>query len=145
MPEMDGLELQDELNRRDMRLPFVVVTAYGDVPLAVRAVQAGAIDVVEKPFQPTRLLSAVDRALTRRGELDAKRAEHARARDSLALLTEREKEIFDLVVQGKSSKDVGRELGISNRTVDIYRRRLARKLKLKSVTDAVRLALSAQV
>lgn len=143
MPDMDGLELQEALNSRESTIPFIVITAHGDVPLAVRAMRAGAVDIIEKPFKPLRLLSAVERALSQGGEQDAKQAEKASARARLAELTPRERQIFDLIVTSKQSKVIARELGISNRTVDIHRGNLMRKLRVKNVGELVRLAMSA--
>ena len=143
MPDMDGLELQEALNQRKIATPFVVITAHGDVPLAVRAMRAGAVDIIEKPFKPARLLSAVERALSQGGEQEAKQVEKASARARLAELTPRERQIFDLIVASKQSKVIARELGISNRTVDIHRGNLMRKLRVKNVGELVRLAMSA--
>jgi two-component system response regulator FixJ len=143
MPDMDGLELQEELNQRKAGIPFVVITAHGDVPLAVRAMRAGAVDIIEKPFKPVRLLSAIERALSQGGEQEAAHAQKASARARLAELTPRERQIFDLIVASKQSKVIARELGISNRTVDIHRGNLMRKLRVKNVGELVRLAMSA--
>jgi len=143
MPDMDGLELQEALNQREVGIPFVVITAHGDVPLAVRAMRAGAVDIIEKPFKPIRLLSAIERALSQGGEQEAAQAQKASARARLAELTPRERQIFDLIVASKQSKVIARELGISNRTVDIHRGNLMRKLRVKNVGELVRLAMSA--
>jgi len=143
MPDMDGLELQETLNRRNTGVPFIVITAHGDVPLAVRAMRAGAVDIIEKPFKPLRLLSAIERALSQSDEQEAKQVEKASARARLAELTPRERQIFDLIVESKQSKVIARELGISNRTVDIHRGNLMRKLRVKNVGELVRLAMSA--
>ena len=143
MPDMDGLELQEALNQREVGIPFVVITAHGDVPLAVRAMRAGAVDIIEKPFKPIRLLSAIERALSEGGEQEAAQAQKASTRARLAELTPRERQIFDLIVASKQSKVIARELGISNRTVDIHRGNLMRKLRVKNVGELVRLAMSA--
>jgi two-component system response regulator FixJ len=143
MPDMDGFELQEALNRREAGIPFVVITAHGDVPLAVRAMRAGAVDIIEKPFKPVRLLSAIERALSRGGEQEAAQADKAAGRARLAALTPRERQIFDLIVASKQSKVIARELGISNRTVDIHRGNLMRKLRVKNVAELIRLAISA--
>ena len=143
MPDMDGLELQEALNRRQTGIPFIVITAHGDVPLAVRAMRAGAVDIIEKPFKPIRLLSAIERALSQGGEQEARQVEKAAARARLAELTPRERQIFELITASKQSKVIARELGISNRTVDIHRGNLMRKLRVKNVGELVRLAMSA--
>jgi len=144
MPDIDGLELQEELNRRKSRVPFIVVTAHGDIPLAVRAMRAGAVDVLEKPFRPATLLSAVERALALRADLETIESEKFHSRQRLEALSEREREVFDKLAEGKASKVIAEELGISLRTVDGHRANVMHKLNVKNVGELVRMALSAQ-
>ena len=144
MPDMDGLELQETLNRRKSNVPFIVITAHGDVPLAVRAMRAGAVDIIEKPFKPARLLNAIERALSQGGEEPAQAA-RALARERLAALTRRERQVFDMIMASKQSKVIARELGISNRTVDIHRGNLMRKLGARNVGELVRLGMTASL
>jgi FixJ family two-component response regulator len=140
MPAIGGLELQAEMARRRLAIPVIFLTGHGDVPASVRAMKQGATDFLEKPVRPDALLQAIRGAIaldtTRR--LARLRTEHARSR--LAVLSAREKEIFELIVKGKLSKEVGWELGITERTVKFHRGRIAEKLGGASVADLVRLA-----
>ena len=143
MPGMDGLALQEELSRRGETLPVIIMTGHGDVPLAVRAMRAGAIDFLEKPFDGEALLASVDRALARRSEDLSRGAAAEAAAGHLAHLTEREREVMDLLVLGKANKVIAFELDISPRTVEIHRARVMEKTGAKSLADLVRLALAA--
>jgi two-component system response regulator FixJ len=143
MPEMGGLELQQELTRRQIMVPTIVMTGHGDVPLAVRAMRSGAVDFLEKPFDDNVLLEAVQRALT---ESRVSRDRAAATRESKALLenlTDREREVFRQLVTGKSNKLVAHALGISPRTVEVHRARLQEKLKAQGLSDLVRIANAA--
>ncbi|HWA88780.1 MAG TPA: response regulator FixJ [Rhizomicrobium sp.] len=143
MPDMDGLELQEELVRRGSALPVIVITGHGDVPLAVRAMKAGAGDFLEKPFARDALLAAVKRALET-GERTAQSALDAQeVRNRLATLTPREREVFALVVAGKQSKVIAYELGASPRTIEVHRGRMMQKMKAGSLQELVRMALAA--
>ncbi len=144
MPEMDGLQLQDALSSRNILLPVVVMTGHGDVPMAVRAMKAGAVDFLEKPFEDAQLLDAVNRALdANRRALEAE-ASHAKAAQRIALLTSREHEVLNLLVDGKSSKEIAKILGTSPRTIDVHRARVFQKLGADTMPDLVRLVLSAE-
>ncbi len=144
MPGMSGLELQEELVRRNIMLPVIVITGHGEVPLAVRAMAAGAVDFVEKPFDDQRMLDSVSRAL-QIGHQKRDRAGAAQAaRDLLALLTPRERDVFDHLVKGCPNKIVGHELGISSRTVELHRAKVMSKLQARSLSDIVRIALAAE-
>ena len=144
MPGMDGLQLQDVLSTRGVLLPIVVMTGHGDVPMAVRAMKAGAVDFLEKPFEDTQLLDAVNRALdANRRSLQAE-ASHAKAVQQIALLTLREHEVLNLLVDGKSSKEIAKILGTSPRTIDVHRARVFQKLGADTLPDLVRLVLSAE-
>ncbi|HVZ68349.1 MAG TPA: response regulator FixJ [Rhizomicrobium sp.] len=141
MPDMDGLELQDELGRRGINLPIVVVTGHGDVPLAVRAMRAGAVDFLEKPFREEALVGSIRRALAsrkdRRSDTDAEAL-----KERLMTLTDREREILDLVVEGNTSKEIARALSISPRTVDIHRGHVMEKMQASNVAELIRMVLS---
>jgi two-component system response regulator FixJ len=142
MPDMDGLELQQELIRRGSPLPVIVVTGHGDVPLAVQAMKAGAIDFLEKPFARDVLLDAVRRALDRNSqgvEMDLAQEEIGKR---LATLTAREREVYEGVVAGKQSKTIAFELGTSPRTIEIHRSRMMHKLQARSLQELVRMALA---
>jgi FixJ family two-component response regulator len=138
---MDGLELQDELGRRGINLPIVVVTGHGDVPLAVRAMRAGAVDFLEKPFREEALVGSIRRALAsrkdRRSDTDAEAL-----KERLMTLTDREREILDLVVEGNTSKEIARALSISPRTVDIHRGHVMEKMQASNVAELIRMVLS---
>lgn len=142
MPDMDGLELQDELLKREIDLPVIVITGHGDVPLAVRAMRAGAVDFLEKPFREEALLEAIQRAFRRTPRRNAAKTDEVRAR--LEALTEREREVLNLVVEGQTNKEVARVLDISPRTVDIHRAHVMEKMHAKTLADLVRMALSIQ-
>ena len=145
MPDMDGLALQDELVNRKIGLPVIVVTGHGDVPLAVRAMRAGAVDFIEKPFDDELLLESIKRALLLRKESlgQASLAQIAVAR--IALLTERERQVLEYLVAGKANKVIAYELDISPRTVEIHRAHVMEKMQARSLSDVVRLALAAGV
>jgi two-component system response regulator FixJ len=143
MPDMDGLALQEELVRRKVGLPVIIVTGHGDVPLAVRAMRAGAVDFIEKPFDDELLLQSIQQALAvgkeNRGQ--ASLAQMAAAR--IALLTERERQVLECLVAGKANKVIAYELDISPRTVEIHRAHVMEKMQARSLSDVVRLALAA--
>ena len=142
MPEMDGITLQKELVERRSPLQVIVMTGHADIPIAVGAMKAGAVDFLEKPFDEPVLLESVRRALDRAtsaGDL-AKESRGAAAR--LALLTERERQVLDLIVAGKANKVIAHELSISPRTVEIHRARVMEKMDAGNLADLVRKALS---
>lgn len=142
MPGMSGIELQEELVRRGIPMPVIIITGHADVPMAVTALKAGAVDFVEKPFRDEVLVAAVRDALTRARH--ATPAVAARAHpDHFAALTAREREVLDLLVAGQSSKEIAGRLGISPRTVDVHRAHIMDKAKVHSVADLVRLACGA--
>jgi len=145
MPEMDGIELQEELRKRNCSLPVIVITGHGDVPLAVRAMKAGAGDFLEKPFARDALLTAVRRALERNATAVDSASQGDQIRTRIALLTPREREVFGLVVSGKQSKVIAHELGASPRTVEIHRARMMKKLNAGSLQELVRMAIAAGV
>ncbi len=144
---MDGIALQAELARRGAALPVVVVTGHGDVPLAVRAMRAGAVDFVEKPYPKERILSAVAEAVdaaaaAARGS-GPTAAASAAAEARLAALTPRERMVLQGLVSGRPNKVIAHELGISPRTVEAHRAAVMDKLGARSLAEAVRLALAA--
>lgn len=142
MPEMDGIALQKELVARHSPLQVIVMTGHADIPIAVGAMKAGAVDFLEKPFDEPVLLDSVRRAIDRAstaGDL-VKEARGAAAR--LALLTDREHQVLDLIVAGKANKVIAHELSISPRTVEIHRARVMEKMDAGNLADLVRKALS---
>jgi len=143
MPEMDGLELQREVINRKLGLPIIIITGHGDVPLAVRAMKAGAVDFIEKPFDDETLLTSVKRALDIGSKTRSDAAEVAAAERLLALLTPRERNVLDQLVVGRSNKVAAFELGISPRTIEIHRAHIMDKMNARSLSDLVRIALIA--
>ena len=143
MPEMDGLQLQEELNRRKVLLPVIVVTGHGDVPLAVRAMKAGAIDFLEKPFDEALLLAAVQRAKEAADRSRSQTEIGENASRLIAQLTPRERDVLKHLVAGRSNKVIAYELSISPRTVEIHRAHLMDKMQARSLSDLIRVALAA--
>jgi two-component system, LuxR family, response regulator FixJ len=143
MPGMDGLALQEELSRREQKLPVIIMTGHGDIPLAVRAMRAGAIDFLEKPFDEDALIASVKRALEARSLSLSRSSATQHAQEQLSHLTERERQVLDLLVLGKPNKVIAYELDISPRTVEIHRARVMEKMHARSLADLVRLALAA--
>ena len=144
MPDMSGLELQEEVARRHLDLPVIIMTGHGDVPLAVRAMKAGAVDFLEKPFDDEKMLSSVRRALEIGSRARSRNAEVITAKNLLASLTPRERGVLDKLVQGRSNKVVAFELGISPRTVEIHRAHIMGKMEASSLSDLVRMVLAAE-
>jgi two-component system response regulator FixJ len=145
MPGLDGLEVQERLRRARIALPVIVITGHGDVPLAVRAMKAGALDFVEKPFTEEAILAAVRRALeiSRRQHPAGIGAAEAEAR--LSPLSERERAVLQLLVAGKPNKVIAYELAISPRTVEIHRARVMEKTRARSLSELVLLAVAAGI
>jgi len=141
MPEMTGLELQQELVRRHSPLRLVMISGHADIPLAVAAMKAGAIDFLEKPFRQNTLVAAVRRALGLSGETADSEAAAAEVRRRLDLLTPREREVFDAVVMGRQNKMIAHELGTSPRTVEIHRQRMMSKMRAANLQELVRMAV----
>lgn len=144
MPGMDGLEVQQALRDAGVALPVVIMTGHGDVPLSVKAMKAGAIDFIEKPFEKAVLLSALEQgfAALRRSEDRRERANDASVR--LQVLTAREREVLDGLADGLPNKTIAYDLGISPRTVEIHRANLMTKLGVRSLSEALRIAFAAQ-
>jgi two-component system, LuxR family, response regulator FixJ len=141
MPEMNGLELVRELKRLGVQIPVIVLTGHGDVSLAVEAMKAGVLDFLEKPFAEADLLGAVQAALALGEGLANRGRERAEIVQRIALLTARERDVFEAIVQGHSNKTAALLLGISPRTVEIYRANVMDKMNARSLSDLVRMAL----
>ena len=141
MPGMNGLELQQHLREHQSRLPVIVMTGHGDVALAVEAMKAGAIDFIEKPFDDEVLLSAIRAALAHRAVASERQARMAAVQERLAKLSEREREVLDRLINGKANKVIAYELGISPRTVEVYRANVMTKMQADSLSELVRMAL----
>ena len=142
MPGMSGLELQNELNERGFRLPLIVISGHADVPMAVRALKAGAFDFVEKPFNDQLLLDTVQRAIEQDREQRESHAETDEWRARLETLTPREHEVLELVVAGAPNKQISSELGVSLKTVEAHRARVMDKLQAESLSQLVRMTLT---
>jgi two-component system, LuxR family, response regulator FixJ len=145
MPEMDGLQLLQQLRTRDVALPVIVITGHGDVPMAVEAMKIGAADFLEKPFDDDALLASVRAALNRH-EKDAQReAEKREILDRVASLSARERQVLDALIAGHANKVIAFDLGISPRTVEIYRANVMTKMQANSLSGLVRMAMLAGV
>lgn len=144
MPGMDGLEVQQALQDKGVGLPVIIMTGHGDVSLAVRAMKAGAVDFIEKPFGKETLLASLEEGYHR---LSRKGATEDRARDAsvrLQALTSRERDVLDGLAQGLPNKTIAYDLGISPRTVEIHRANLMTKLDARSLSEALRIAFAAK-
>lgn len=145
MPDMDGLTLQEELRSRQWHIPVIVITGHGDVPLAVRAMKAGALDFLEKPFDDAVLLDSVKRGLDAAARNEGTDSLAREAAEKLSALTQREREVLEHLVAGHSNKIIAHELGISPRTVEIHRAHLSEKMRARSLSEVIRLAIAANV
>ncbi len=138
MPGISGLELQARLRSIHFPLPLIFITGHADVALAVEAMRAGACNLLEKPFKPEHLFQVIDELIAREGQASPEAVETA---SRLASLTPRERQIFDMIVDGHLNKVIAYELGISIKTVEMHRSNLMRKLEARRVTDLVRIAV----
>jgi len=141
MPEMSGLELQQELNKRGYHIPVIFVTGHGDVPMAVEAMKKGAFDFVQKPFRDQDLLDRVNHALQQDNSQRQETADKDEVLQRWNTLTQREKEVMALIVEGKANKVVAQDLNLSERTVEIHRARVMEKMQVRSVAQLVRLSM----
>ena len=144
MPGMSGLELQEFLVSRGSRLPIVFVTAHGDIPMAVQAVKAGAIDFIQKPFRDQELLDKIQQAIKEDARRRRESSEVAGILQRMDSLTPRERQVMDLVVGGHANKVIAIDLGISERTVEIHRARVMQKMEADSVPHLVQMAIMVQ-
>jgi RNA polymerase sigma factor (sigma-70 family) len=141
MPGMSGIELQERLTAQRIRVPIIFITGHGDVQMAVRAVQAGAFDFIEKPFNDQDLLDRMQRAISFDSERRERDTQRAQLRALFASLTPREREVMDLVVEGMSNKAVANTLGLSAKTVEVHRAKVMEKMNARSVSDLVRMSM----
>lgn len=144
MSELTGLDLQQELIARGREEPIVFITGDGDIPASVQAMKAGAVDFLSKPFKDQQFLDAVERALARSREGRQQRFERKEARERLATLTPRERQVFERVITGKMNKEIADDLGTSIRTIKVQRGSMMKKAGVTSVADLVRLAKKAE-
>ena len=138
LPGASGVELQAEMQRRGSQLPFIIITAHGDVAAARAAFRADAVDFLEKPFDHGQLRAAIQTALSKEDQ----RLRRAAETDRLALLTAREREVLEQAVKGLHAKEIARVLGISARTVEVHKTRLMAKLGVRNVAELVRFAIA---
>ena len=139
LPGMSGIELQARVHERGSKIPFVIITAHGDVPAARTAFRAEAVDFIEKPFDDVQLRGAIETAYAleteRQGSAELRRADEAK----LARLTPREREVLEHAVNGEHAKEIAAALGISPRTVEVHRMRIMEKLEVRNIAELVRL------
>ena len=140
MPEISGLDLQEKLVSAKTPLPVIFITGHGTVPMSVRAMKAGAVDFLQKPFEEQDLLDAINRAVARQRERKLKEDESEKLQLRLKALTSREYEVFSLLVTGMANKEIAYELGASERTIKAHRARIMEKMNAGSLADLVRFA-----
>lgn len=140
MPGMSGIELQAKLMAEEVTLPIIIVSGYADVPTAVRSMKGGAIDFVEKPFNEQMMLERIQLSILEDARLRQKRAQRERAQARLQSLTPREHQVMDLVILGRSNKEIARELDISPKTVEVHRSHVMAKMEAHSLAELVVIA-----
>jgi two-component system, LuxR family, response regulator FixJ len=143
MPGIDGIEVQKVLHERGIAFPVIMLTGHGDITLSVRAIKAGAVDFLEKPFEKVALLGAIEEAFGRLDDAAKMELDAADAIVRLAALTPRERDVLEGLVRGQPNKITAHELGISTRTVEVHRANLMHKLKLRTLSDVLRLSFAA--
>lgn len=141
MPEISGLELQRLLNEQNILIPTIIITGHGDVPLAVRAMKAGAMDVIEKPFNDQTLLDSIEKAIEKSLEIHKTNDSRLKFQQNIEHLSPREREVMELLVLGKGSKEIAAELCISSKTVDVHRVHIMEKMGVRTVVELTRLAI----
>jgi FixJ family two-component response regulator len=143
LPGLSGLELQTAMGQSQRTMPIIFITGRGNVPMSVRAMKEGALDFLQKPFDPQGLLDAVQRALVRSSRARAVDVERAAIEERLALLTPREREVLTLLVTGMLNKQIAAELGAAEKTIKVHRGRVMKKMQAESVADLVRMTQKA--
>lgn len=144
MPGIDGLEVQQALQEKGVSLPVIIMTGHGDVGLAVKAMKAGAVDFIEKPFEKEILLASVEEGFRRLSRKEATGDRKKEAEVRLQAVTPRERDVLEGLAQGLPNKTIAYDLGISPRTVEIHRANLMSKLGVRSLSEALRIAFAAQ-
>lgn len=145
MPGMSGLDLLDLLKDRGFHQPVIVITGHADVPMAVRALQSGAVEFVEKPFNDQTLLDKIQQAIDEHAEERAATADRQVVRTRVDTLTPREREVMDLVVGGNANKQIASTLGLSEKTIEVHRSRVMRKMKAANAADLIRMVLETRM
>ncbi|QTT89817.1 response regulator transcription factor [Pseudomonas chlororaphis] len=142
MPGMGGLNVQEELRQRDIHLPLIFVSGHADVPIVVRAFKAGAVDFIEKPYNEQLLLDSVQQALSRADDRHSRNAGQARVEARLERLTPREKDVLLPLVQGYSNREIAEQLGVSVKTIDLYRSRVMKRMQAEHLPELVGMAIA---
>ncbi|MGY4816357.1 response regulator transcription factor [Pseudomonas chlororaphis subsp. piscium] len=142
MPGMGGLNVQEELRQRDIHLPLIFVSGHADVPIVVRAFKAGAVDFIEKPYNEQLLLDSVQQALSRADDRHSRNAGQARVEARLESLTPREKDVLLPLVQGYSNREIAEQLGVSVKTIDLYRSRVMKRMQAEHLPELVGMAIA---
>ncbi len=145
MPGMSGLDLQEHFVNNQINIPIIIITGHGDVPMAVQAMKAGAVDFIEKPFNDELLLESIRTALRIDIEQRSTQAERAEIATHLANLTPREQEVMEMVTDGWANKEIAHKLGVSAKTVEAHRSRVMEKMHAKSLADLVKMAVAANM
>jgi FixJ family two-component response regulator len=140
MPGMGGIELQEQLIRIGLHMPIIFITGHGNIPMSVKAIQAGAVDFLEKPFEDQKLVDAINIAIKKNKTYREEQAEIKELQRRIDSLTPREHEVFMLVVSGMLNKQIAFDLGMSEKTVKVHSARVMDKMKAKSLADLVRMA-----
>ncbi len=139
MPMMGGLELQQELRNRNSSLPIIFITGHGDIPMAVKAVKDGAVDFISKPFRDQELLDCIQRAIRDLDEKQDRNLFRSTITTNLAKLSPREKEVMDMVIEGKANKVIAMDLNLSERTVEVHRSHVMEKMQTRSLAKLVQM------
>lgn len=145
MPTMDGLELQEELARREIAIPIIFISGNADIPDSARAFRSGAVDFLEKPFDSTILLQRIEEAIKKDIAYRRKLIEKRKLQERLNYLTDREKEVLCLIVSSYSNKEAAKVLDISKRTIDIHRAHIMEKMQAENITDLILMAMQCEV
>ena len=143
MPEISGLDLQEQLIKDRFTLPIIIITGHADVPMAIRALKAGAFDFIEKPFNDQLLIERIQQAIEHCHNLTKKHQQHQESLERLSKLTPRERQVLEGVVAGKSNKLIAKELDISIKTIEVHRANLMAKMEADSLSDLIRKTISA--
>lgn len=145
MPGTNGIQLVEQLKKREAAAPVIVITGHADVPLAIQAMKAGVADFIEKPFDDEVILAAIHQALARQAGDEEVQAERQAVRERLATLSPREREVMEGLVAGKANKAIAYDLAISARTVEVYRANVMMKMQVKTLSELVRMVTISQI